>query len=51
MKFTKGITINLGNYQNVKLEVAECDSFEQADIALKTEIARLSIVSFHVGVK
>jgi len=52
MKFQKSITVNLGNYQTVKLEVVEADSFEQCDFEFKKEIARLNIVNFqHAGVK
>lgn len=51
-KFNKSITVNLGNYQTVKLEVIESESFEQCDTAFAAEIKRLGIVNFqHQGMK
>lgn len=51
-KMNKSITVNLGNYQTLRMEVIEANSFEECDILLKAEISRLNIVNFqHAGVR
>ncbi len=43
MKFEKVITVNLGNYESLKLGVSDADSFLDCSIALNAELARLEI--------
>jgi len=52
VKFGKEITVNLGNYQSMKLSIDEATNFEECDALLAGEIKRLNIVNFlHAGVK
>jgi hypothetical protein len=52
VKFGKEITVNLGNYQSMKISVGEATTFEECDFLLAGEIQRLNIVNFqHAGVK
>jgi len=41
MKFEKNITLNLGNYQSLKLGVSDAPSFEECDQFLIKELIRL----------
>jgi len=51
-KFNKSITVNLGNYQTMRLEIIEADSFVECDKSFLTEVERLGISNFlHQGVK
>lgn len=43
MMITKHVTINLGNYESLKLGVDDVDSYEQADMILLAELKRLEI--------
>lgn len=43
MKYEKTLTINLGDYNNVKLTVSECDSFDNCNKALVWEIMNNNI--------
>ena len=38
MKYKKSVTINLGNYENVKLEVTDAASFDECDQELLHQI-------------
>lgn len=43
MNFEKTLTINLGNYESLKLGVKEAESFEQCDYELDKELLRLGL--------
>jgi hypothetical protein len=43
MKIEKGLTINIGGYESLKLSVSDVDSFETADRCLISELERLEI--------
>ena len=43
MKYEKTITINLGNYESLKLGVSECDSWEECDKMLIDEILKKNL--------
>jgi hypothetical protein len=45
MKFEKVVTINLGNYESLKLGVADASSFEECDIAISKEAQRIGLGS------
>jgi hypothetical protein len=38
MKYEMCITINIGNFQSVKLGVSECESFDEAVAILKKRV-------------
>ena len=40
MKYSKEITINIGNYQNVRLMVSDANSFDEIDIELIKEMKK-----------
>lgn len=51
-KYNKSITVNLGNYQTMRLEMVEAESFAECDVAFLKEVERLGISNFlHQGVK
>ena len=43
MKFTKQLTINIGNYESVRLGVEAADSFTVCDNAILAEIERMGL--------
>lgn len=43
MKFTKAVTLNMGSYESLRLEVSEADSFQQCDEELLDEAMRIDI--------
>jgi len=43
LKMEKGLTINIGGYESLKLSVSDVDSFETADRCLISELERLQI--------
>ena len=45
MKFDKQVTLNLGNYESLKLGVGDADSFEQCDEQISKELTRLDLDS------
>ncbi len=45
MKFEKAVTINLGNFESLKIGVSDCDSFQQCDTLLDNELDRLVLNS------
>jgi len=44
MKVTKHITINLGNYESLKIGVEDVDDYEVADKILIDELRRMKIM-------
>jgi ribosomal protein L5 len=42
-KFEKSVTINLGNYESMRIGVTEANSFEECDIELKKHLSGLDI--------
>lgn len=45
MKFEKAVTIDMGNYESLRIGVTECDSFQQCDTLLDIELDRLGLNS------
>ena len=43
MKYEKAITINIGNYESLRLCVSDAPSFEECDEEIKNELNRLGI--------
>ena len=43
MKYEKSITINLGNYESLKVGVSDAPSYEECDKAIKDHLKELSI--------
>ena len=43
MKVEKHVTINLGNYQTLRIGVMDVDSYEDADKILLSELQRLNL--------
>ena len=43
MKVNKQVTINLGQYESLKIGVEEAANYEQADDAIITELKRIDI--------
>ena len=43
MKYEKSVTINLGNYESMRVGVTEANSFEECDIELKKHLSELDI--------
>ena len=43
MKYEKAITINLGNYESLRLCVSDAPSFEECDKEIKYELNKLGI--------
>ena len=43
MKYEKAITINLGNYESLRLCVSDAPSFEECDKTIKNEINRIGL--------
>ena len=43
MKHTKQLTINIGNYESVRLGVESADSFETCDRAILAEVERMGL--------
>jgi len=43
IKFEKSVTINLGNYNSMKVGVTEAGSFEECDIEIKKHLLGLKI--------
>jgi hypothetical protein len=41
MKFTKAVTLNMGQYQSLRLEVSEAESFQHCDEELLCEAMRI----------
>jgi len=40
MKYEKVVTINLGNYESIKLGVSECESFDECNKMITDEIIK-----------
>lgn len=45
MKVEMSVTINIGNYENIKIGVSEMDSFAEAEKALRVELDKLNLTS------
>jgi len=43
LKYEKAITINLGNYESLRLCVSDAPSFEECDKEIKYELNKLGI--------
>ena len=43
MKYEKSITINMGNYNSMRIGCTEADSFEEIDVELAKEIKKMGI--------
>jgi len=43
MKYEKSITVNMGNYNSMRIGCTDAESFDEIDVALKKEIIEMGL--------